>query len=649
MSGLFDINDFYEMVEGHSEKKRVAPLTNKNQKKEKRVYKTIDPNEVVKIKKVIRNIEGYDDFKAEDYQYSLNVYDFEVVMYDWCVTIINPINKTKTILANDRDALISYYENHKNEIWCGFNSRRYDVFILKSILLGLNPKEVNDLIILDDVNGWDVDSRFRDINLLDYDVMKDKGLKKLEGFMGHDIRECEIPFDIDRPLTRDELLKVLSYNIYDVEQTIEVFRLEKSDFDSHIQLIDIFDLPIKNISKTQAGLAPVILKAKLPRDIDRNEDAWDIRLPKTRIIDKYHQIEDWFLNPKNHNVKAFCETDIFGVPHNFAWGGIHGAKLKYIHKCSDDEVMVIADVSQLYPFLMYEYKLLSRNCPRESYDIVKNTIDISIKLKELGKKKEREPYKRFNNIIYGAEGASDNKLYDPLHRRLVCVYGQILILDLIEKLSVCSELIQSNTDGVLFKLKKSEYDRFIAIVNEWERRTKLSMTFDKCKEIYQSSVNNYILVDENNKVKRKGTFVKKSSELDCDLAIVNEAVVNYLVYDKPIEDTINQCTDLRLFQKIVVVNRKHYTCAYHNNKPLNEKTIRLFASRDNRDTFVGRCKIGGTTVEKFANTPDCAFIYNGDVNGLPIPDKLDLSWYVKLAEQRISEFFGVKIEKDLLF
>ena len=54
--------------------------------------------------------------------------------------------------------------------------------------------------------------------LNNYDVMLplDGGLKSLEGFMGNDIRETSVPFDIDRKLTDAELEETVKYCRYDV-------------------------------------------------------------------------------------------------------------------------------------------------------------------------------------------------------------------------------------------------------------------------------------------------------------------------------------------------------------------------------------------------------------------------------------------------
>ena len=53
-------------------------------------------------------------------------------------------------------------------------------------------------------------------------------LKTLEGFLGSDIRETEVPFDLNRKLTQEELDQTVFYCRHDVEETIKVF-LEKID------------------------------------------------------------------------------------------------------------------------------------------------------------------------------------------------------------------------------------------------------------------------------------------------------------------------------------------------------------------------------------------------------------------------------------
>lgn len=565
----------------------------------------------------------------------LQFFDFEVYPKLWCVTFINPIENTETVIVNDPEKLEQFYNANKDNIFVGYNCKNYDQYILKGILCGFDPKEINDFIIVEKQDGWQFSDLFRRVPLIIYDVMPNPpvSLKTLEGFMGSDIRETEIPFNYDGEFTPEMIQQVLKYNRHDVEQTIEVFLQRKNEFDSMIALVKEFKLPLSYIGKTQAQLAAIILGASRRTFTDE----WEIRLPETLQLSKYKYVADWFLNPENYDTDKSLETNIAGVPHIFAWGGLHGARNQFMYSCAPDETLVMADVDQLYPSLMIRYGLLSRAVTTP--EKFKEILDTSLRLKREKKKKEREPYKRICNITYGAEGDKFNPMYDPLHRTLVCIYGQVLILDLIEKIEVFCEIIQSNTDGILVKIKIKDWDKLDDTVFEWEKRTGLHMSFDEYQKIYQKDVNNYIAVDYDGNMKTKGAFVKSLSVLDYDLPIVNKALKDYIVNGVPVEYTINGCDDLREFQKIVKVSSK-YAAGWYQGKILQDKCFRVFASKD-KTGFIGKVKTLNSKPEKFANTPDNCFIYNDNVNGVKVPNKLDRDWYIDLCKRRLELFFGV--------
>jgi DNA polymerase len=160
------------------------------------------------------------------------------------------------------------------------------------------------------------------------------------------------------------------------------------------------------------------------------------------------------------------------------------------------------------------------------------------------------------------------------------------------------------------------------------------------KKIYQKDVNNYLIVDMEGKVKSKGAYVKKLSDLDYDLPIVNRAIIEYMVNGTSVEQTICACDELRSFQKIVKVSGK-YLYALHGETILNDKTLRVFASSDPKAGSVSKLKAKGKNPEKFANTPDRCFIDNGDIIGKKIPAYLDRRWYIDLTNERLSQF-GVR-------
>lgn len=558
----------------------------------------------------------------------INFYDFEVFKYDWLVVIINPIDRTERVIINDREALKRYYDEHKSEIWVGYNSRQYDQYILKGILCGFDSKKISDHIIVKGQGGWNFSPLLRRISLYNYDVMVGfNGLKTLEGFMGNDIRETSVPFDIERKLTQKEIEETVKYCRHDVEQTMEVWLRNQSDFDAQMGLIKMFDLPLSMISKTKVQLSAVVLGAMKKQ----HDDEFEISIPDTLRIEKYSPIVEWYRDSANRDYTKKLKVDVAGVPHIFAWGGLHGA----IDKYSGIGHYLMMDVASLYPSLMIEYGHQSRNIsdPNKYREI----RDMRLKYKA-EKNPLQAPLKIVLNGTYGAMKDKHNNLYDPRQANNVCVAGQLLLLDLIEHLGPHCQIIQSNTDGVLVKLRDiDDYDQIDDIAHEWEKRTRLTLEFDQYHKVYQKDVNNYVLVDYDGNMKSKGKYVKKLNDLDYDLSIVNRAMVDYMVSDVPVEKTIDECDDLREFQKIVKVSSKYWKGS-HNGQYLNDKTFRVFASTNPDDGTIYKIKNPSSNPEKFADTPEKCFIDNGDVSNKKVPDYLDRKWYVDLAKKRLRQF-----------
>lgn len=573
-------------------------------------------------------------------------YDFEVFKHDWLVVIKDTDNKTTHTIVNDTNELIQFYESNKNNIWCGYNSRHYDQYILKGIIAGFNPKELNDWIIVKKRGGWEFSNILWKTQLYNYDVMTSfHGLKQLEGFMGNNIQETTVPFNVDRKLTQEELQDVIFYCNHDVEQTMEVFINRIEEFESHMGLIKAFKLPLKYISKTKAQLSAIILEAS---EHDR-DDEFEITIVDTLKISKYKHIVDWYKESKRNAIslnlidetlkrkfykETFLDIEVAGVKHIFGWGGLHGARDNYI----GEGIFINSDVGSFYPSLMIQYDFLSRNVSesKKYEEIYKHRM----KLKKEGKKKEQAPYKLVLNSTYGASKDKYNNLFDPLQANNVCINGQLMLLDLIEKLEDRWQLIQSNTDGVMFKLNsRKDIDIYKSICEEWCRRTRMTLDHDLIKKVVQKDVNNYIIVMENGEVKSKGAWCKELNNLDYDLPIVNAAVVNYFTLGVCPEDTINSCKTLRNFQKVSKVSGK-YECAYYGDMKLSEKTLRVFASKSLRDKGVFKQKTEGDTLEKLPSTPVRCFIDNSDVEGKRLPRRLDKQWYIDLAWKRINNFIG---------
>ncbi|EPY2274536.1 hypothetical protein ACXAUS_003435 [Clostridium sporogenes] len=561
-------------------------------------------------------------------------YDFEVYKHDWLVVIKDTDTKKTYTIVNNVEELRCFYEDNKDDIWCGYNSRSYDQWILKAIIIGFNPKELNDHIIVEHKPAWKFSSTLWRIQLYNYDVMTSfHGLKQLEGFMGNDIRETTVNFNIDRKLTKQELDEVIFYCNHDLEQTMEVFINRIEEFEAHMGLIKNFKLPLKYISKTKAQLSSIILGA----DKTEHDDEFNITIVPTIKINKYREILNWYKNPLNRDYKKSLEIEVAEVPHVFGWGGLHGARDKY----QDEGIFINSDVGSFYPSLMIQYDFLSRNVRDKSK--YKEIYDYRMELKKEGKKKEQQPYKIVLNSTYGASKDKYNNLFDPLQANNVCINGQLMLLDLIEKVIEGvpgAKLIQSNTDGVMWKLEnKSDIEVYKKICDEWCKRTYMTLDHDHIKKVVQKDVNNYLIVMENGKIKSKGSYVKSLNKLDYDLPIVNKALMEYFINAITPEETILNCNQLKEFQKVVKISSK-YLYGFHGDKKLDERVLRVFASRSRSDAGVFKVKTEGGTKEKIASTPIRCFIDNSNIAGKETPRKLDKQWYIDVAWKRIKDFIG---------
>lgn len=599
-------------------------------------------------------------------------YDFECYsrISWWCVTFINYKDRNNIItIINNRQLLIQFYELHKDEIFVSYNGRQYDTGIFKGILDGMNVGYVNDKLIKEGKKPFQVVKNHKNYPLNDYDaILKDKSLKQLEAFMGDDIRETEVDFNIDRPLTEAEIEQTKIYNIHDVSELLKVLDACWNDFEGQLDIIELYGLDMSYFTKTKVQLAAKILNAVDQHTMD---DEFDICLPDTiRLSDKYKFIPEWYMNPKNWRYKEHLHSEddqhnnqltciVAGIPHVFAWGGCHGADDK---QSIFEGIILHADVSSMYPTTDIEYNLLSRKF--KNPDDFRMMRDFRLKLKAEGNSKNKA-LKPMINGIYGGSKDRNGAIYDPLMANLTCIFGQMFILDLIDKLEPYCRLLQTNTDGIFVLCESEEQkNKVIEITHYVGERLRMEFEIDEYTKLIQKDVNNYIAIMKNGEVECKGSMVKYNNPIDNDLPILNDAVRNYLAYDIPIEKTINECDELIKFQKVIKLSSKYKEVWYGaalsgksedgsiktsgiDGELLKNKVHRVFASNRPSDGSIYKLKIekGVKSYEKFANTPDHLFIDNEDIHDKSIPTYLDREYYINEAKKRVSMFLTKDEEK----
>lgn len=570
-------------------------------------------------------------------------YDIEVLKYDWIMVFKKKGENDYRVIHNDTKELEAYIDslNKSKAILVGFNNYHYDDIVLAGTLLGKNPYDISKKIVFE---GGRVNYR---LNMITLDVMQELplgvGLKSSQANLGMSIVETPIDFNLDRPCTKAELDLLIKYCKNDVKDTEMLFDMRKDYFMSKFEIVNEFNLPVPMVKKTRAILSSKVLKCQ-----DKN-------IPNDRLHIDYDPHINWNLIPKE--VQEFfkkCEYDyrcggdykeiesrklklmICGVPHVYAFGGIHGALEKY----NATGNFLHIDVSSYYPSLIIVDNYMSRKS--EEPQLFTHLRDMRYKLKAK-KDPKQKIYKILINATFGAMKSEYNKLYDPKQANNICINGQIILTQLIMELKDYCQLIQSNTDGLVVKYEPKDYNKIVEIVRDFEKRFNLTFDIDKIIKIAQRDVNNYAIMFEDGKIEAKGRFSKfeGGSFMQNSLSIIDRALVNYYIHGKPVEDTVIEAyknNDLAPFQIICKMgstyNGMYYEYGDEGDTELipTQKVNRVFATNDKK--YWGIYKRKGDSYQKIANTSEHNIIHNEAIENFD-KSKLDLNYYINLCKKNL--------------
>lgn len=622
---------------------------------------------------------------------NLFAFDFEVFNHDWIVVFRNPESSHHTVIHNDTPRLRAFMEQ-PDIVLFGFNVKHYDNYILRTILLGgsnIEVKRCNDWIIKEKKKGWEFPfiqfkkKTFKSFDLRDDIADKQLSLKAIEGNLKLPIVESSVDFDINRPLTKEELEEVIKYCKHDVDATVELYKARKENYiDAKVLISEMYNLPPEDgIGLTNANLCAKILGAK-PKKFNDERDYVippniDADLIPKEVLNYYMLIRDKSIpdlklfgdgkGKKGMKFEWWLKNSNGSCPITCSWGGIHGANPCITVEETEDRALLNFDVASLYPNSMLNFGYCSR--AMEDPEAFRKLVQKRIGFKHSGDKLRSNALKLPINTTYGAMLNRDNDLADRLAGRSVCISNQLAMTMLIVNLCKTCETIDFvniNTDGIMFTIDRKEVSTAEKIIDEWCKITKFEMERDDFKKVIQKDVNNYIGIKPDGSFKTKGGFVSlyKGGDFKTNsLQIIHKAIVDFLVKDIPPETTIDECTDIFAFQNIVKTGGS-YEGAYHYVNGIREdiqKVNRVYAVKDKKygaivkGKWITEKKIKGvvTKLEKpiwqedtIQECPENAFIDNE--NKLTVDD-LDKKYYIDLAKKRIDMYLNIndKVARQL--
>lgn len=584
------------------------------------------------------------------------IFDLEVFKHGWLAAFKDTNTGEFHDFINDAEKLKEWMDNQKL-ILCGWNNKHYDNHINKAMYHDFtieDIKELNDWIIAGN-QGWDWPKwNYHKQTFQAYDIKDDMpitlGLKEIEGNLGLPIVESSVPFDLDRPLTDKEWEEVVHYCHYDIEAT-DIIRLKRQPYlDSKAYVGKLAGLSrAEALALTNAKLTAAYLVGKSAKPKTWGDDTEyafpkNLKVKNQEILNFYKVIDPTY--------EARLITTIAGVEHTLAYGGLHGARPNYRGETNAEWIILNIDVVSYYPSLMIKNGYVSRAVADPSdYEKVYHE---RIAAKKGGDKAKADALKLVLNTTYGAMKNQYNALYDPRMANSVCISGQLYLIDLIEKLeSIDSfELVQSNTDGIMIKLHKSDRDEAETIVKEWEQRTGFEMEYDTVMEIYQKDVNNYVMVNASGKIKVKGGYVNNydgGNMVNATTPIVDKAIVEYLLNGTPPETTIRNATNILDFQFIAKTGRSYDKTVWRNGDSDDlwevQRVNRVYASLEPDHGTLYKVKVSERRKDKIANLPDRCYIDNENQlleasKNTPIEELIDLQFYIDMAHKRIQDFIG---------
>lgn len=588
-------------------------------------------------------------------------YDTETFAHDFIVVFKDKETGEHFVFHNDNLGVREFISDEA--IYCGFNTKHYDQYIIKAICAGFSPeevKQVNDWII-GGGQGWEcpllngVFFRFNNVDIND-DVRIGLSLKAIEGHLGLSIEETEVDFNLERPLTEGELALTIKYCKHDVDATEKLCEIRKDYLRTKLNLGKRANIdPVKALSSTNAKLTAMMLGAVRQEWNDGRDYVYppnlDLAIIPKEILDFFDTIHDMSI-PDKELFETNLIIDIGGMPCKYAWGGVHGSLTCYYEETTENRVIQNRDVSSLYPSLIEVYKYLSRNVPDPQlfYDIRKDRI----RAKHEGDKQTATDLKLPLNTVSGAQENKYNDLYDPLSTRSMRISGQLFLTMLtIQLLNACKtiKLLNLNTDGLMYSIDKSELPIVDDICSAWEKTVGFELETDEISKVQIKDVNNLLFVDTKGKVKTVGGYlnygisVKGAWSINNNATIVKKALVEYFANGTPPEETINGCEDIFSFQLIANAGKK-YKEAYHlvdGNKESVQKVNRVYATKDTRYGKLFKIKAEDESTARIESLPEHCIIDNDNKATI---GSIDKNWYIELAKKRINDFLGIKPEKN---
>lgn len=385
----------------------------------------------------------------------------------------------------------------------------------------------------------------------------------------------DLPFTPNTSLTKDEAAVLRKYNLHDVQATKEFYfaslpaiRLREDlskeygkDFTNHNDVKigkEIFQLRLEAQGYECYEYGP---DGRTPKQTKRSEIALERCVPPYVMFSDpgFARIQHHFLSTTISETKGAFENlsaTVHGLDYIFGTGGLHASVTDKVFSSSRERIIIDADVTSMYPSIAIVNEYYPEHIGPGFIGIYKG-----IKEERLRHKKGTAPNAALKLALNGTFGATNDMysiFYDPLMTMQITITGQLSLAMLVDKLIDIKSLqvIQANTDGVTCILDREDLELYNQICKNWERMTGLDLEFVEYDRMFIADVNNYLAVDINGKVKRKGRYEYKAQwHQNASRLVVPKVTEKVLLENAPIRETVENWAEKMDFMSRVKVNR----------------------------------------------------------------------------------------------
>ena len=563
-------------------------------------------------------------------------------------------------------------------IFCGYNNHHYDDVVLNYIIDYRN--KLTDLpywricqslfnlssYIVEDEEGsrerlkrWKYAHYFKSMDLLTMQFSQKLrvGLKTMQVTM-HYKNVQEYDGDFDQPLPVDKIDEMIAYNINDVESTTELLNRLKEQIELRLFIekehgIDCLSMDSVKMAETfllekysqQSGIPKNVIKEmRSPMDYIPLKD---VILPFIRYKNPKLQavLEDMKKQIVYSKERKGYENKfvISNVVYSVGVGGIHSIHTPKIFHPGEDEFIGHADVASMYPSLLIEYQWGPRHLGKLFCDLFAQLKVERLEAKHTGQKVKNLFLKIVLNSPTGKMQQEVSWMYDPFNVFKIRINGQLILLMLVDRLlDLGCEIIQVNTDGVVYRAKNTLREGIQEAISEVERITRLEFESDEYEAFYQYAINDYFGVLKGGEIEEKGMFITKT-KLGKGLqpVVIPKAVIAYFTHGTPVAEFIEKDRDIRDFLMSQAVDKKFKVI--HGDEPV-QRINRFYASTNGPYLFkVDKSLQEGSTQSNMLTKSGVTILNKFD--DLPIEDrKINYRYYISEARKIIADFTEQQLE-----